>query len=317
MPEGKERAPRMWDTLEGSLPPRLSNWVTFSTRFTVGERPALSRARRVPRQPLLKCVHMEPMLMLVPPSLPAQFLGDYVDNLESKQLSIGLWQGDVVLHNLRLKKDALDKFDLPIDVLEGYLGDLTLSIPWSDLKNKPVKVKMNNVYLLAVPKADVDYDPDFEEERELRIKKERLDILGMKGKAADPESDKQDSTFTAQLVTKVVDNLQISMTNIHIRYEDKISSPKTPFSVGFTLAELSAVSTDENWKEAYIHLSTGRIHKLLSLDSLAVYWNTNSVSLAGKSPAESIRVFSSLIASGKRVPPEHQYILKPVSGSGK
>jgi vacuolar protein sorting-associated protein 13A/C len=60
--------------------------------------------------------------------------------------------GDVVLRDLQLRREALDKFDLPVDVLEGHLGELTLSIPWSNLKNKPVKVYINNVYLLAVPR---------------------------------------------------------------------------------------------------------------------------------------------------------------------
>lgn len=53
-----------------------------------------------------------------------------VDNLNTGQLNIGIWSGDVKLRNLRLKKEALDKFRLPVDVVEGYLGDLTLSIPW-------------------------------------------------------------------------------------------------------------------------------------------------------------------------------------------
>jgi hypothetical protein len=30
-------------------------------------------------------------------------------------------KGDVVLRNLQLKKEALDKFNLPIDVLEGVI----------------------------------------------------------------------------------------------------------------------------------------------------------------------------------------------------
>lgn len=54
-----------------------------------------------------------------------------VDNLNTNQLNVGIWSGDVKLRNLRLKKEALDKFRLPVDVVEGYLGDLTLSIPWS------------------------------------------------------------------------------------------------------------------------------------------------------------------------------------------
>lgn len=53
-----------------------------------------------------------------------------VDNLNTGQLNIGIWSGDVKLRNLKLKKEALDKFRLPVDVIEGYLGDLTLSIPW-------------------------------------------------------------------------------------------------------------------------------------------------------------------------------------------
>lgn len=60
-----------------------------------------------------------------------RFLSAYVDNLNTGQLNVGIWSGDVKLRNLRLKKEALDKFRLPVDVIEGYLGDLTLSIPWS------------------------------------------------------------------------------------------------------------------------------------------------------------------------------------------
>jgi vacuolar protein sorting-associated protein 13A/C len=62
----------------------------------------------------------------------------------------------VVLRDLQLKREALDKFDLPVDVLEGHLGELTLSIPWSNLRNKPVKVYINNVYLLAVPRNELN-----------------------------------------------------------------------------------------------------------------------------------------------------------------
>jgi len=52
-------------------------------------------------------------------SLLNRLIGKYVDNLDTKQLSISVWKGDVVLQNLRLKKDALVQLDLPIDVYEG------------------------------------------------------------------------------------------------------------------------------------------------------------------------------------------------------
>jgi len=59
---------------------------------------------------------------------------------------------------------------LPLNVVQGHLGSLTLQlvpivhstpfsnqpcrIPWSNLKGKPVKVLIEDVYLLAAPKAD-------------------------------------------------------------------------------------------------------------------------------------------------------------------
>lgn len=70
------------------------------------------------------------MLESVLASVLNKFLSQYVDNLSTKDLNIGIWSGDIKLRNLRLKKEALDKFRLPVDVVEGYLGDLTLSIPW-------------------------------------------------------------------------------------------------------------------------------------------------------------------------------------------
>ncbi|KAJ3192438.1 hypothetical protein HK101_006567 [Irineochytrium annulatum] len=253
-------------------------------------------------------------------SVVNKFLGDYVANLETKQLSIGIWQGDVVLHNLRLRREALDKFNLPVDVLEGYLGDLTLSIPWSDLKNKPVRVFINNVYLLASPKADTDYDPVVEDDRAFKLKMEKIEtaeMLSAKDKLPGPEN-QQNSTFVTQLITKIVDNLQITIQNIHVRYEDRISTMgNKPISVGFTLSELSAVSTDENWNEAFLHEEVGVIHKLVRLGSFSAYWNTDAMSLAGMPPEESLKVFMRLIASGDHIPEEHQYILKPVSGQGR
>ena len=39
-------------------------------------------------------------------------------------------------------------------VVIGYLGELTLNIPWANLRNKPVRAIVKDVYLLAVPKAE-------------------------------------------------------------------------------------------------------------------------------------------------------------------
>ncbi|KAI8376296.1 uncharacterized protein BYT42DRAFT_594245 [Radiomyces spectabilis] len=248
------------------------------------------------------------MLESLVASILNRFLGNYVSNLNYDQLKIGIWNGEVNLRDLKLRREALDKLDLPIDVIEGYLGELTLSIPWSNLKSKPVKTSVEE-----------------EEERAQQLKMRRLataevmESSQVKDKKTPKDQDEpQDDGFVSQLTTKIVDNLQFSMKNIHIRYEDSISDPGHPFAAGITLKELSAVSTDGEWNPTFINEATNTIHKLTTLQSLSVYWNTDTTSLAGKSHEEASKVFTDLIPTGEDDPSlHHQYILKPVSGAGK
>ncbi|EST05630.1 Vacuolar protein sorting-associated protein 13A N-terminal domain protein [Kalmanozyma brasiliensis GHG001] len=248
-------------------------------------------------------------------------LAAYVDGLNTSQLNVGIWSGDVKLRNLRLKTSALDKFRLPIDVKEGYLGDLTLSIPWSNLKGKPVRILVENVYLLAAPKnSSVEVDEEEEAQRAQAAKQEKLanaELLGSgQGVGMSSEDEQKNQSFTSSLITKIVDNLQFTVRNIHIRYEDSLSNPEHPFSAGITLAEFSAVSTDANWNPTFIQNSGDGIHKLARLESLSVYWDTDSESLAGHEISEAQKKFSALIARDGATP-SHQYILKPVSGAGR
>ncbi|RKP03518.1 hypothetical protein CXG81DRAFT_9373 [Caulochytrium protostelioides] len=244
-----------------------------------------------------------------------KFLGSYVDNLQSQQLSLGIWKGDVVLHNLRLRREALDQFNLPIDVVEGYMGDLILKIPWNDLKGKPVQVDLRNLYLLTQPKAETDYDPAAEEERVQRVKQEKLQSTEVFAK----ETEKQvgQSGFMASLVTKIVENVQISIKNIHIRYEDQVSHDR-PFSAGITIEEVSAVTTNEDWEETIVHDITKSINKLLRLKRAAIYLNTSQpfTSLAGFPPEQAILLFMALIPKDGQSP-NHQYLLRPVTGTGR
>lgn len=98
------------------------------------------------------------------------------------------------------------------------------------------------------------------------------------------------------LVTKIIDNLQIVIKNIHIRFEDNSSHPQSSFALGLTLSNLSAVSTDANWKEAFQNDPKAPTHKLLKLDSLAVYWTPKSESLMNLPTLEFITRFKDLVS---------------------
>jgi vacuolar protein sorting-associated protein 13A/C len=46
-----------------------------------------------------------------------KYLTPYVENCDPKQLNIGIWKGNVVLENLRLKPDLLTSLGIPFDVM--------------------------------------------------------------------------------------------------------------------------------------------------------------------------------------------------------
>ncbi|CAH2018310.1 unnamed protein product [Acanthoscelides obtectus] len=63
--------------------------------------------------------------------------------------------------------------------------------------------------------------------------------------------------------------------------KDKVTSPSSPFSFGFTLGNLLVESTDQNWKVCFIDSKdlkepVSRFYKTTQLDSLAMYWNSHS-----------------------------------------
>lgn len=255
-----------------------------------------------------------------------RFLGMYVSNFDAKQLNVGIWSGDVKLRNLQLRKEALDQLHLPLNVVEGYLGSLTLAIPWSNLKGKPVRINIEDVFLLAAPREDADYDPVEQEKREHALKMEKLDsaeILKERNTEGMSQEEQQKSqSFTSSFVTAIVDNVQISVKNIHIRYEDSISDPGHPFALGITLEGFDAISTDGEWQPTFIQSASDVTHKLASLKSLSVYWDTDTKLLGSGKGSEAavnhdefMEKLRSLIVKGDD--PEvanHQFILKPVTG---
>ncbi|CAK7273224.1 Vacuolar protein sorting-associated protein 13 [Sporothrix epigloea] len=284
-----------------------------------------------------------------------RFLGMYVENFDPTQLKVGIWSGDVRLRDLELRREALDQLKLPINVVEGHLGQLTLTIPWSNLSGAPVKIFIEDVFLLASPKEEAEYNEEEEERRKQRLKMEKLDSAELlkerSQEGLSQEEQKKSQSFTQSLVTKIIDNLQITVKNIHIRYEDSISAPGHPFALGVTLEEFSAVSTDNSWRPTFIQAATKSTKKLVTLGALAVYWNTDTTLLGSgreapvdgaqlTSHAEMLQQFREMIARADghdgsstspieeekdaesdakalTLPTSHQFILRPVSGQAK
>uniref|UniRef100_A0A8C9VLJ5 Vacuolar protein sorting 13 homolog C n=1 Tax=Scleropages formosus TaxID=113540 RepID=A0A8C9VLJ5_SCLFO len=237
-----------------------------------------------------------------------RFIGDYVENLDKSQLKIGIWGGRSAAgtHGCAV----FSELDVPFKVKAGQVGKLTLKIPWKNLYSEAVVATLDGLYLLVVPGATIKYDAAKEEkyiqeakQKELQRIEEALQMamrrggcpfnIGLhsaayrhkpkkrkkpfkKSKRHEHKQDEKKDTFAEKLATQVIKNLQVKITSIHIRYEDDLSDPEHPLSMGVTLAELSLQTTDENWKTCILNEAAKIIYKLGRLECLCAYWNVNS-----------------------------------------
>nr|XP_046254686.1 vacuolar protein sorting-associated protein 13C isoform X2 [Scatophagus argus] len=249
-----------------------------------------------------------------------RFIGDYVENLDKSQLKIGIWGGNVVLENLKVKENALSEFDVPFKVKAGQIGKLTLKIPWKNLYNDAVVATLEGLYLLVVPGATIKYDAAKEERYQQEAKQRELqrieEALQMTARRVKPQEEKKD-TFMEKLATQVIKNLQVKISSIHLRYEDDLSDPQRPLSMGVTLSELSLQTTDENWKSCILNEAAKIIYKLGRLECLCAYWNVKSQILYKGSWENIVDQLKCGISSKDRELPHYQYIFKPIFASAK
>ncbi|XP_028980284.2 vacuolar protein sorting-associated protein 13A isoform X3 [Esox lucius] len=249
-----------------------------------------------------------------------RFLGDYVVNLDSSQLKLGIWGGDAVLKNLEIKENALSQLDIPFKVRAGHIGRLQLKIPWKNLYTQSVEATLDGVYLLIVPTASIKYDAEKEEKQLQEARQRELQrIEETKQKAAEQENpalEKQD-TFVEKLVTQVIKNLQVKISNIHVRYEDDVTNPNCPLSFGVSLQNLSLQTADENWKPCLLDEKAKLFFKLVQLDNLFAYWNVNSTLYSNHMPDEALLCLQKSMDIYSSTPVNHDFIFRPITANAK
>nr|DAD29104.1 TPA_asm: hypothetical protein HUJ06_030572 [Nelumbo nucifera] len=211
-----------------------------------------------------------------------QYLGEYVHGLSAEALRISVWKGDVVLRDLKLKAEALNSLRLPVTVKAGFVGTITLKVPWKSLGKKPVIVLIDRVFVLACPVPDgrTLKAEDREKLFEAKLKQiEEAELATLEAKAKSKmENSAGGNSWLGSLIATIIGNLKISISNVHIRYEDSISNPGHPFSSGVTLAKLAAVTTDDQGNETFdTSGALDKLRKSVQLERLALYHDSDSL----------------------------------------
>ncbi|GFW33199.1 vacuolar protein sorting-associated protein 13D [Trichonephila clavipes] len=245
------------------------------------------------------------------------YVGEYLENLNTDQLSIGLLQGEVELENLPLRKDALKALELPVQIHSGFVGKIKLQIPVSRLRSEPWVIFIERLFLIAGPILSSEYDEKVEEAAALSRKLAQLEALEAKAKGV--QGSKQNESYYTNwmsygtsLMANIIENVQLKIKNVHIRYEDGGSCHDHKFACGILIHSLSAQSTDQNWLPKFVRRDDNDfMWKLLELQGLSFYWDTSSETLSNLDSKEMMAAMGKHFDSPSST--THEYILAPVN----
>eukprot|EP00339_Tiarina_fusa_P024665 CAMPEP_0117060720 /NCGR_PEP_ID=MMETSP0472-20121206/42236_1 /TAXON_ID=693140 ORGANISM="Tiarina fusus, Strain LIS" /NCGR_SAMPLE_ID=MMETSP0472 /ASSEMBLY_ACC=CAM_ASM_000603 /LENGTH=161 /DNA_ID=CAMNT_0004779043 /DNA_START=1 /DNA_END=482 /DNA_ORIENTATION=+ len=122
-----------------------------------------------------------------------------------------------------------------------------------------------------------------------------------------------EETFISKTAAKIFANLQISIKNIHIRYQ---TSGSSPYAFGITLDSLYLRTTNAQKVPVVVKAKENRemIYKLIELHNLALYWNSFSPAPPLTSKQDIIDFLQCQIHTNETTVPHMNYILHPMSG---
>ncbi|XP_053307347.1 intermembrane lipid transfer protein VPS13D [Spea bombifrons] len=233
------------------------------------------------------------------------YLGKYVNNLNTDQLSVALLKGAVELENLPLKKDALKELELPFEVKAGFIGKIKIQIPFYRPHLDPWVISISKLHLIGAPDKLEDFDDLKEKLLDKNRKKALLKALEDKWKnAQEQKGESYWYSVTASIVTRIVDNIELKIQDVHLRFEDGVTDPAHPFAFGVCIKNVSV----QNAVHEPVEKSMRK--KQLEVEEFSIYWDVRSTLLGGLPPGELQEEMDKSMESR-----EHQYIVKPVCTS--
>lgn len=206
-----------------------------------------------------------------------KYLGDYILGLDTANLQLGVWSGNIIIENVSLNSKLIELLNLPLNLIFSHIGRMKISIPWNKLSSTPVELLLEDLYLvLSLQRRDqwalvnnrtlIDKLTFIE-----RVKEGFLSKIREKNKEIS-----KGSSYFEKLTKLIIDNMQVTIRNIHLRLETNELLYEKSACCGILLESLVMTTTDSNWNKGFLDRTITKekpINKLLSLVNLALYWS--------------------------------------------
>ncbi|CAL9110355.1 unnamed protein product [Musa acuminata var. zebrina] len=205
----------------------------------------------------------------------AGYLGRFVKGIQKDQLKIGIWNEEILLENVELILEAFDYLQLPFALKDGRVGKLSIKIPWKKLGWDPIIVVLENIFICACQREDNEWSSDLVEKRELAGKMAKLNAIELAKLSRRVSDDQAGQSFISYISAKILDNIQVSIRNVHIVYIDSHRDQET-FIFGLKLSSLTILTDTRKQNLTGSSMGKyrgGQVRKIVEISTVGLYCN--------------------------------------------
>lgn len=232
------------------------------------------------------------MLQAILERIVLKYFGEYLMDFNQKNISLAIWNGSLKIQGLKFKPCILSELNLPIKLQYSWIGTLEILVPWSKLSAHPVEIRIMDIFIIVSPVKRNFWQTKFDNAYiKMEFIQDLMKKLLIKQKEKNPNISSKSGYFDL-IIAKIIDNIQLKIENIHIRFENDIMD--YPFTLGITLKQLTIETKDKTWSKMNFYDRTNPknknipINKHLILRNFEVYLNSNDKLFFGKSETSSI-----------------------------
>ena len=266
--------------------------------------------------------------------LLVQYVGQFVEGIDRENLHLGIWGGSFFIQNVRVNPGVIDSLELPLKITYSHIGGLMLKVPWKSLGSSPVDIQLEDVFLIVAPISSEEWEPicfnnvDYKMNLIDSFADQFAKKLAEVQKMQDSKKKTEEHDFLTKLTMRILDNLQVTsffnysksnlivqvtIKNIHVRFENTISNRKYAF--GATLDELLVYTSDVKGEKQFIdriqkQFQFHPLRKKLLLKNLGIYWNSDTKTiLSDLAPEKATAKMKELILRDNELRDELGYLI--------
>lgn len=248
----------------------------------------------------------------------SKHLGHYAE-FDEDSLKAGIWKGDIVLRNLKLKQSLFATLGEGggngLSLLSGQVGTLQIKIPWKNIYKEAASITVSGIFIVAQLAPGCEMHAEAIKERLLERKFEMLEeaLIAISGGKS---GDEDETGLMANMAKRVIGNLQFNLEDFHLKIY-----AGSDLSLGVTCHTCKAITTASarsrealSPKDTDNLLTATMLHKWCEFSSLTVYCDSRAQCFNEQDPFAGM---SEDIYRGEVKLMDPKFLLRPMSGAVK